>query len=702
MSKLTDITRQISDRTRLFKDVTGLIGGGSLNIDGISTRSKAEITFAANPSAGQTITINGTAFTFVAAGATGNQINIAATLILTLANMTTVLNASVVAGVTLATYSDDGATKLLIKYDDGGSEGNAFTLSASNATVSSANLIGGLDYGDTNSGGTMAPAVIAGALKFYRLREGTDAESSPDVIRPDDYDGTAHQRVWMLHAIAAGGVPFSDGTEGAPGAAWASDLDTGFYRPGDNTIRMATGGTGRVEWGATGLQLRSDGAIRWSGGVIGAADEVSLHRGAASVLGFMGTANTCPGFKRVTTEIQFRLADDSAFCAFQGLYDRYGTGTPEGAVTAPIGSIFHRIDGSTNTTLYRKESGVGNTGWIAVAASSYSGGDVSGYIRVQGTGSTPGVGEGLELHYSGGIGVIMAYNSVGPVYTPLYIDALNTRFSISGTARAYLDATRFSLHSAQALGWTASTAEGALETAFYRNSAGNWIEIYNGTNAQSWSLYGTRVGASDYERLTIKHGTTAGITFTSEALGAGMVVRNFRFNGGNVGLGVDPTKQLELSGDIQLQNNKYIYLRQAGGTARGVVGSDVTDYIVIGGGAGWAGIRFYPGSGNLMTLLASGALSVNDLALSKTITAVGTTGAQTINKATGRVNFAAAAQTLVVTNSLVDANSIITATVATDDATALNCKAIAAAGSFTLKLNAAATAETAVNFRVTN
>lgn len=42
-----------------------------------------------------------------------------------------------------------------------------------------------------------------------------------------------------------------------------------------------------------------------------------------------------------------------------------GTGTPEGAVTAPIGSLFTRTDGGANTTLYVKESGAGNTGWIA-------------------------------------------------------------------------------------------------------------------------------------------------------------------------------------------------------------------------------------------------------------------------------------------------------------------------------------------------
>jgi hypothetical protein len=43
----------------------------------------------------------------------------------------------------------------------------------------------------------------------------------------------------------------------------------------------------------------------------------------------------------------------------------YGNGTPEGAVTAPRGALFTRSDGGAGTTLYIKESGTGNTGWVA-------------------------------------------------------------------------------------------------------------------------------------------------------------------------------------------------------------------------------------------------------------------------------------------------------------------------------------------------
>lgn len=41
-----------------------------------------------------------------------------------------------------------------------------------------------------------------------------------------------------------------------------------------------------------------------------------------------------------------------------------GTGTPEGSLTAPVGSIRVRTDGGAGTSIYVKETGAGNTGWV--------------------------------------------------------------------------------------------------------------------------------------------------------------------------------------------------------------------------------------------------------------------------------------------------------------------------------------------------
>lgn len=43
----------------------------------------------------------------------------------------------------------------------------------------------------------------------------------------------------------------------------------------------------------------------------------------------------------------------------------YGAGSPEGVVSAGIGSTYHRTDGGAGTSMYVKESGTGNAGWVA-------------------------------------------------------------------------------------------------------------------------------------------------------------------------------------------------------------------------------------------------------------------------------------------------------------------------------------------------
>jgi hypothetical protein len=100
---------------------------------------------------------------------------------------------------------------------------------------------------------------------------------------------------------------------------------------------------------------------------------------------------------------------------------------------------------------------------------------------------------------------------------------------------------------------------------------------------------------------------------------------------------------------------------------------------------------------SIITIASTGLISYPT-----TVTAGGTTGAQTIDKISGTVNFAAAATSLVVTNSLVSTTSLVFAVVRTNDSTATIKNVLPAAGSFTITLNAAATAETSVGFYVIN
>lgn len=71
-----------------------------------------------------------------------------------------------------------------------------------------------------------------------------------------------------------------------------------------------------------------------------------------------------------------------------------GTGSPEGVKTATVGSIFIRTDGGTSTVFYIKETGSGNTGWVALGGTgSYQllseKGAASGYASLDSTTKVP-------------------------------------------------------------------------------------------------------------------------------------------------------------------------------------------------------------------------------------------------------------------------------------------------------------------------
>lgn len=52
-------------------------------------------------------------------------------------------------------------------------------------------------------GAQMKVASSTTALRYYTLREGTDAESLPNIVRPTDYAGTTNERVWELDFTAS-------------------------------------------------------------------------------------------------------------------------------------------------------------------------------------------------------------------------------------------------------------------------------------------------------------------------------------------------------------------------------------------------------------------------------------------------------------------------------------------------------------------
>ncbi|MBN9484686.1 MAG: hypothetical protein BGO70_06810 [Bacteroidetes bacterium 43-93] len=59
-----------------------------------------------------------------------------------------------------------------------------------------------------------------------------------------------------------------------------------------------------------------------------------------------------------------------------------GTGSPNAVISAPVGSVYTRTDGSSGATFYVKESGTGNTGWVA-HGSGATWGSITGTLSSQ-------------------------------------------------------------------------------------------------------------------------------------------------------------------------------------------------------------------------------------------------------------------------------------------------------------------------------
>lgn len=207
--------------------LTGGSGSGSTG-----THASGHLTFSVNPTASQTIILNGVTWTFVTSGATGTQTNIGANLAATLTQLASDLNASSNAGITPASYSAT-STQLDIVYDAVGAVGNTYTLAAGTAgdTVSGPTLAGGTD-------GITVPAAV--------LLIGPDSGTYPGVVtyfqqrrffanslnNPDTFWATQTSRFYnfdtRIPTISTDAIEASPWTEQVNGIQWLIPMPGGL------------------------------------------------------------------------------------------------------------------------------------------------------------------------------------------------------------------------------------------------------------------------------------------------------------------------------------------------------------------------------------------------------------------------------------------------------------------------------------------
>lgn len=150
----------------LVTTITARVYGTAGNSYGLSKSGTNIAVSAANLAGGtasDTLTIQGTAITFVATTPVGNQVLVGPTAEDTAANLETFLTASVDANLVLMTYSKSGsiitATSVLI-----GTAGNAYTLAKSSSHI-------------TLSGSLLSGGVVASSVGYATAGSGTDISS---------------------------------------------------------------------------------------------------------------------------------------------------------------------------------------------------------------------------------------------------------------------------------------------------------------------------------------------------------------------------------------------------------------------------------------------------------------------------------------------------------------------------------------------
>lgn len=180
--KLTDIIHEIGDRVRLAVNVSALTGGGK----GVGSI---------------TVTDGGSGYTspptvsFSGGGGTG-------------AAGTAVVVGGVVRSVTITALGSGYTSVPTVSFTGGGGTGAAGTAvltALALDAITTTSLSAGIAV-DVWNGNQVVP---------YRLRAGTDAESSPNIIRPDDYAASTNEKVWEMvgnrssSVVNSGGMPLT-------------------------------------------------------------------------------------------------------------------------------------------------------------------------------------------------------------------------------------------------------------------------------------------------------------------------------------------------------------------------------------------------------------------------------------------------------------------------------------------------------------
>ena len=216
-------------------------------------------------------------------------------------------------------------------------------------------------YVQTAEYGTLGPcqAVVANyAVADMVLCVNVGDEASPELVVVGRLTGTGST---TPGSSVDNTVARYDGTGGALQGSGVTIDDSGFVAADRLTLDRASGAEADLFFSKAGSfrwKLYRDEATE-SGSNAGSDFRIARRADDGSALSYVltlwrGSGKVTLGDVGATAGLEFGSSGPRIMA---------GTGSPESVVTAPVGSLWLRTDSST--ALYVKQTGTGNTGWIA-------------------------------------------------------------------------------------------------------------------------------------------------------------------------------------------------------------------------------------------------------------------------------------------------------------------------------------------------
>jgi len=241
-------------------------------------------------------------------------------------------------------FSDKSLSDMSIVWNDGATAFTAIKINVTDTASAAGSLLMDLQTG--------------GGSKFAVTKVGNTIQPNNAQVRFLDSGSTERTALWMdtsdnlnLGTSAGGNLILVNGSSYTERARFSN---TGALSVNCTTDISGSSTTEGLHYNASSSYLavsRDGGAVAYLNRMSSAGSVFEI-REDGSTLGSFGTNATTGGAYFAPTS-----SSDVVWLS--------GSGTPESSVTAGIGSMYTRTDGGASTTLYIKESGTGNTGWVA-------------------------------------------------------------------------------------------------------------------------------------------------------------------------------------------------------------------------------------------------------------------------------------------------------------------------------------------------